>query len=89
MSRDRKSFVKIRQELADDVENLRYSYVWPKMWGTSYSYSYAICISTSGLAIIMCILFRQYLKGLNRELDKKEKLGQMAGQKMKSFRYIT
>jgi len=50
--------------------NIAGSYVWPKSWGLTYSYSYAICISTNGLAIIMCYIFRQHLASLNGKAQK-------------------
>ncbi|KAM5540332.1 hypothetical protein V8D89_005790 [Ganoderma adspersum] len=33
--------------------NISGSYVWPKPWGPSYRNSYAICIATNGLCIVM------------------------------------
>ena len=48
------------------------SYVWPKSWGETYRYSYAICIATNGLAIIMILGFRAHLKGLNEKAEKEE-----------------
>ncbi|KAI0723106.1 MFS general substrate transporter [Earliella scabrosa] len=65
--------------------NIAGSYVWPKSWGLSYANSYAICISTNGLCIIMCYMFKRHLENLNRELAKKEEEeGRPAG-----FRYIS
>jgi len=49
--------------------NVAGSYVWPSMWGKSYRYSYAICISCFGLAIAMCTVLRFHLKSLNMKLD--------------------
>ena len=64
---------------------LVHRYVWPKSWGLSYANSYAICISTNGLSIIMCYIFKRHLENLNRELAKKEEEeGRPAG-----FRYIS
>lgn len=67
--------------------NIAGSYVWPKPWGPSYRNSYAICISTSATAIVMCLMFRQYLARLNRRLDEEEEK-QLDGEKMKGFRYL-
>ena len=60
-------------------------YVWPRNWGPSYAHSYAICISTNGLCIIMCYLFRPHLAYLNRRLDEEE---EEKGVKEKGFRYL-
>lgn len=59
-------------------------YVWPKAWGPSYAHSYAICISTNGLCIIMCYIFKKHLEKLNRDIEKKE---QEEGRPV-GFRYI-
>ena len=48
------------------------SYIWPKSWGETYRYSYAICIAANGLAIIMILGFRAHLKGLNEKAEKEE-----------------
>ncbi|KAL0950041.1 hypothetical protein HGRIS_010049 [Hohenbuehelia grisea] len=50
--------------------NIAGSYVWPPGWGPSYQYSYAICISTNGLGIIMCFIFRHHLAFLNRRAEE-------------------
>ncbi|KAF7977659.1 hypothetical protein HWV62_3092 [Athelia sp. TMB] len=50
--------------------NIAGSYVWPTPWGPTYRYSYAICIATNGLAIIMCYIFRQHLASLNKKAVK-------------------
>ncbi|TDL18489.1 sugar transporter [Rickenella mellea] len=65
--------------------NIAGSYVWPSMWGPSYRNSYAICISTNGLAIFMCYLFRQHLIRANKKLDKEE---EERGQEKRGFRYL-
>ncbi|RDB22569.1 hypothetical protein Hypma_010246 [Hypsizygus marmoreus] len=65
--------------------NIAGSYVWPKNWGPTYRYSYGICIATSGLAIIMCWIFKQYLISLNKKLDEEE---EEKGMKVKGFRYM-
>ncbi|OJT09055.1 hypothetical protein TRAPUB_80 [Trametes pubescens] len=64
--------------------NIAGSYVWPKAWGLSYSNSYAICISTNGLCIIMCYVFKRHLERENAKFAKKEQEeGRPAG-----FRYL-
>ncbi|KAH9979391.1 MFS general substrate transporter [Lactifluus volemus] len=52
--------------------NIASSYVWQKSWGPTYIHSYAICISTSGLGIIMCLIFRQVLANQNKRLEQRE-----------------
>ncbi|KAH9979384.1 MFS general substrate transporter [Lactifluus volemus] len=52
--------------------NIGSSYVWQKSWGPTYIRSYVICISTSGLGIIMCLIFRQVLANQNKRLDQLE-----------------
>ncbi|KAJ8475141.1 hypothetical protein ONZ45_g15708 [Pleurotus djamor] len=52
--------------------NIAGSYVWPSGWGPTYRYSYAICISTNALTIIMCFAFRQHLTFLNKRAEEKE-----------------
>ncbi|KAI0322458.1 MFS general substrate transporter [Amylostereum chailletii] len=52
--------------------NIAGSYVWPSNWGPSYTHSYAICIATNGLCIVMCLMFRQALKRMNKELEEKD-----------------
>ena len=47
-----------------------FRYVWPTAWGHTYRYSYAICISTNGLTIVLCYVFRQHLASLNRKAQK-------------------
>lgn len=42
------------------------------MWGTSYRYSYAICISCFGVAILMCTILRFHLKTLNEKLEAEQ-----------------
>ncbi|KAI0722220.1 MFS general substrate transporter [Cerioporus squamosus] len=64
--------------------NIAGSYVWPKAWGPTYAHSYAICISTNGLCIVMCYIFKRHLEKLNRDIERKEEEeGRPAG-----FRYI-
>lgn len=65
--------------------NIAGSYVWPTKWGPSYRYSYGICISTSGLAIVLCYIFKLHLVSLNRKLDEEEKA---KGVEKRGFRYI-
>ena len=57
--------------------------VWPSNWGPSYRNSYAICISTNGLAILMCLIFRAHLASMNNKLAKEE-----SEQGKKGFRYL-
>lgn len=65
--------------------NVAGSYVWPSNWGPTYRYSYAICIATSGWAIVMCYIFKLHLESLNRKMDKEE---EERGVKEKGFRYL-
>ncbi|PCH41496.1 MFS general substrate transporter [Wolfiporia cocos MD-104 SS10] len=65
--------------------NVAGSYVWPSNWGPTYRYSYAICIATSGWAIVMCYIFKLHLISLNKKLDKEE---EERGVKEKGFRYL-
>ncbi|THV08609.1 MFS general substrate transporter [Dendrothele bispora CBS 962.96] len=65
--------------------NVAGSYVFPTMWGPTYRNSYAICIATSGVAIIMCWIFRIHLKSLNAKLDREER---EKGIQERGFRYI-
>lgn len=52
--------------------NIAGSYIWPTAWGESYRYSYAICIATNGLGIIMILAFRAHLKALNEKAETEE-----------------
>ena len=61
------------------------SYVWPSNWGKTYRNSYAICISCSGLSIVMCYVMKVHLERLNAELDRQE---EEKGVKEKGFRYL-
>ncbi|EKM59840.1 uncharacterized protein PHACADRAFT_115106 [Phanerochaete carnosa HHB-10118-sp] len=65
--------------------NVAGSYVWPSAWGPSYRSSYAICIATNGLAIVMCFVFKRHLETLNRRAEERER--EQGGPK--GFRYIT
>jgi len=65
--------------------NVAGSYVWPTTWGPSYRFSYAICISTNGLCIIMCYIFKRHLEHLNKKLEEKER----EEGKPEGFRYLT
>lgn len=65
--------------------NIAGSYIWPTMWGPTYRNSYAICIATNGLAIVMSFAFRQHLLRLNKKLDREE---EEAGMARKGFRYL-
>ncbi|KAG2146784.1 MFS general substrate transporter [Suillus clintonianus] len=52
--------------------NIIGSYVWPKSWGPSYWNSYAICIGSGALCIIMSWIFRRHLMRLNQEIETKK-----------------
>ncbi|KAI9467094.1 MFS general substrate transporter [Lactarius psammicola] len=65
--------------------NIAGSYVWQKSWGPTYNHSYAICISTNGLCIVMCFVFRQVLAKQNKQMEQLE--SSAAGQR-KGYRYI-
>ena len=65
--------------------NVAGSYVWPSAWGPSYRNSYAICISTNGLTIIMCFIFKKHLEALNQREEKKEGEDDLP----QGFRYIS
>lgn len=65
--------------------NIAGSYVWPSMWGPTYSNSYAICIATNGFCIVLCYIFKLHLTSLNKTAERKEEEeGRPAG-----FRYFT
>ncbi|KAL5487783.1 hypothetical protein ACEPAI_5891 [Sanghuangporus weigelae] len=65
--------------------NIAGSYIWPRNWGMTYRNSYAICIATNGLSIVMCFIFRLHLQRLNKQRDKEE---EEKGQTTKGFRYL-
>ncbi|KAF8627182.1 hypothetical protein AX15_004500 [Amanita polypyramis BW_CC] len=65
--------------------NIAGSYVWPKTWGPTYRYSFAICIATSGCAIVMCWVFRMHLQRLNAEMERGEEEQGALG---RGFRYL-
>ncbi|KAJ8593298.1 MFS general substrate transporter [Rhizopogon salebrosus TDB-379] len=65
--------------------NVAGSYIWPSKWGPTYRYSYGICIAATGVSIIMSWMFKEHLKTLNKELERKE---QEQGIKEKGFRYL-
>jgi hypothetical protein len=52
--------------------NISGSYIWPKSWGETYRYSYAICIAADGLSIVMILAFRAHLMALNKKAEKEE-----------------
>ncbi|EPT03628.1 hypothetical protein FOMPIDRAFT_86900 [Fomitopsis schrenkii] len=66
--------------------NVAGSYVWPSSWGPTYRYSYAICIATSGWAIVMCYIFKRHLESLNRQMAEEER---RKGVTEEGFRYLT
>lgn len=61
--------------------NIAGSYVWPKVWGPTYNYSYGICIACSGTAVVMCFLFKLHLQAENKKME--EDTGAKSG-----FRYL-
>ncbi|KXN83674.1 hypothetical protein AN958_00815 [Leucoagaricus sp. SymC.cos] len=65
--------------------NVAGSYVWPSPWGPTYRNSYAICIATSGLTIVMLWIYRMHLISLNKKFDREE---EAQGITEKGFRYI-
>ncbi|KAI0254770.1 MFS general substrate transporter [Lactifluus subvellereus] len=60
------------------------SYMWQKSWGPTYIRSYAICISTNGLCIVMCLIFRQVLAKQNKHLEERESSEAMP----RGYRYL-
>ena len=64
--------------------NISGSYIWPKSWGETYRYSYAICIVANGLAIVMILAFRAHLKALNEEAQREEQERDLP----KGYRYL-
>jgi hypothetical protein len=61
------------------------SYIWPKeTFGPTYRYSYAICIASLGLGLVMCFVFRRSLMSSNKQLQKDEEEQDAE----KGFRYI-
>ena len=65
--------------------NIAGSYIWPSNWGLSYRNSYAICIATNGLSIVMCVFFREHLMRLYMRLEREER---ERGITAKGFRYL-
>ncbi|ESK97617.1 sugar transporter [Moniliophthora roreri MCA 2997] len=65
--------------------NVAGSYVWPNTWGPTYRNSYAICIATSGIAILMCLILKLHLTALNKKLERED---EESGRKEKGFRYL-
>ena len=64
--------------------NISGSYIWPQSWGPSYRYSYAICIATNGLGVVMILAFRAHLRILNEKAEKEEQEKGLP----KGYRYI-
>ncbi len=60
-------------------------YVWPSEWGPTYRNSYAICIATGGVTIVMLYVFKLHLLQLNTQLDKEE---EEKGIREKGFRFL-
>jgi len=52
--------------------NITGSYIWPKHWGPGYRYSYAICIGSNGLALVLILIYRAHLASLNKQEEKRE-----------------
>ncbi|KAG2352673.1 MFS general substrate transporter [Suillus spraguei] len=56
------------------------SYFWPSNWGPSYANSYAICILTSTVCIVMLWIFRGHLSRCNKAAQAEEQaLGLLKG----------
>jgi len=55
--------------------NIVASYVWPKSWGPTYNKSYATCMVTALLGIMMCLWLRRILERLNRDMDLADERG--------------
>lgn len=64
--------------------NVTGSYIWPANWGPSYRYSYAICIASNCVGIIMIFIFRAHLASLNEKLAQHER----EQGKPKGYRYL-
>ena len=58
--------------MSNALGNVASSYIWPRAWGKSYRYSYAICMAMNGLAIVMILCFRAHLKALNEKAEREE-----------------
>ncbi|KIP07682.1 hypothetical protein PHLGIDRAFT_19109 [Phlebiopsis gigantea 11061_1 CR5-6] len=65
--------------------NVSGSYIWPTAWGPSFRNSYAICISTNGLCIVMCYIFKRHLESLNKKAAEREQEQGLP----EGFRYIS
>ncbi|PPQ73434.1 hypothetical protein CVT25_001292 [Psilocybe cyanescens] len=65
--------------------NVAGAYVWPSAWGPTYRNSYGICVATSGVAIIMCLVLRWHMKRENFRMERDEV---HKGVSKKGFRYI-
>ncbi|KDQ28473.1 hypothetical protein PLEOSDRAFT_1105130 [Pleurotus ostreatus PC15] len=59
-------------------------YAWDKKWGPTYRKSFAICLTASGLSIVMSLFFRYHLAALNLKAQKEE---DERGQTVPGFRY--
>lgn len=64
--------------------NIAGSYLWQKSWGPTYNNSYAICIATNGLCIVMCFIFRQVLANSNKQMEQ----GKSSASQRKGYKYI-
>ena len=58
---------------SSQLGNISGSYIWPKSWGPTYRYSYAICIAAYGVGIVMILVLRAHLKALNEKAEKEER----------------
>ncbi|KDQ09012.1 hypothetical protein BOTBODRAFT_69396 [Botryobasidium botryosum FD-172 SS1] len=48
------------------------SYVYPTAWGPTYRKSYAICIASYSICILMSFIFRKHLISLNKRMDRED-----------------
>ncbi|KAG2047785.1 MFS general substrate transporter [Suillus hirtellus] len=48
------------------------AYIWPSSWGSTYRYSYAICIAALGVSTGMFGGMYLYLKHLNEQIERNE-----------------
>ena len=64
--------------------NIYGNYIFPKAWGESYRYSFAICAATNVLAVVMILGFRAHLKALNEKAEREEQDKDLPG----GYRYL-
>ncbi|KAL5508289.1 hypothetical protein ACEPAH_5908 [Sanghuangporus vaninii] len=65
--------------------NIAGSYIFPSGWGPTYRKSYAICIATQTVAIVMFWVFSRHLRCLNEQSERSEREN---GVQKKGFRYL-